>query len=45
MIFSLYNKNMLVADVEFHMQRGYISSVKKIHNPEYLPFKKILMNS
>lgn len=24
MIFSLYNKNTPVADIEFHVQRGYI---------------------
>lgn len=37
MIFSLYNKNTPIADIEFNIQRGYISSIKKIYNPEYLP--------
>lgn len=36
MIFSLYNKNTPVADIEFHVQRGYIHKIKKLHNPEYL---------
>lgn len=37
MDFTLLNKNTPVADIKFNMQRGYISEIKKIHNPEFSP--------